>query len=199
MNDSNDLLPQSSTMDIPPADMISRWRLKDGTEVLIRPLAPEDAELEQRFVRQLSAQTRYFRFMSSLRELSPSLLTKLTHMDSERELALIATIERPVENNEPNSERIEVEIGVCRYAAEPDGSSCEFAIVIADAWQGAGLGRYLMTRLIEAARSRGFKTMRGVFLSSNERMLRFVRSLGFTLRMDPADATLRHGELDLGP
>ncbi len=199
MDDSNDLLlPQSSTMDIPhPADMISRWRLQDGTEVLIRPLAPEDAELEQRFVRQLSAQTRYFRFMSSLRELSPSLLTRLTQMDSERELALIATIERPVEGDEQDdkqgSERIEVEIGVCRYAAEPGGSSCEFAIVIADAWQGVGLGRYLMARLIEAARSRGFKTMKGVFLSSNERMLRFVRSLGFTLRTDPADATLRHG------
>jgi len=177
--------------------MISRWRLKDGTEVLVRPLTPEDAGLEQHFVRQLSAQTRYFRFMSSLRELSPALLTRLTQMDGDRELALIATIEQPVGQGSEGIE-IEIEIGVCRYAAEPDGSSCEFAIVIADAWQGVGLGRYLMTQLIDAARSRGFKTMKGVFLASNERMLRFVRGLGFIVHNDPADATLRHGELDLG-
>ncbi|MDB5802016.1 MAG: family N-acetyltransferase [Rhodocyclales bacterium] len=179
-----------------PSDMISQWRLKDGTEVLVRPLLPEDAEMEQRFVRQLSAQTRYFRFMSSLRELSPSLLTKLTQMDGEREMALIATIELPVEQA-GEIVGIEVEIGVCRYAAEPDGRSCEFAIVIADAWQSAGLGRYLMTQLIGAARSRGFKTMKGVFLASNERMLRFVQSMGFIVRKDPSDATMRHGELDL--
>jgi len=171
-----------------PSDLISHWQLKDGTDVLVRPLKPEDAELEQRFVQGLLPETRYFRFMSALRELPPSLLAKLTQIDYDREIALIATIQQ---NNET------VEIGVCRYATNPDGHSCEFAIVIADAWQHSGVGRYLMTRLVEAARERGLSVMKGVFLASNERMLRFVQRMGFVLHADPEDHSLRHGELEL--
>jgi acetyltransferase len=171
-----------------PSDLISRSQLKDGTQVLVRPLKPEDAELEQRFVQGLSPETRYFRFMSAVRELPPALLAKLTQIDYDREIALIATIE---ENGET------IEIGVCRYATNPDGRSCEFAIVIADKWQKSGLGRYLMTQLINAARTRGLQVMKGVFLASNERMLRFVQRLGFVLSTDPEDTTMKNGELDL--
>jgi len=175
-----------------PSDLISHWQLKEGTEVLVRPLKPEDAELEQRFVQGLLPETRYFRFMSALRELSPSLLAKLTQIDYDREIALVALIEQ---STDLDSEI--VQIGICRYATNPDGRSCEFAIVIADAWQHSGVGRYLMTRLIEVARERGLSVMKGVFLSSNERMIRFVQRMGFVLHVDPEDHSMRHGELDL--
>ncbi len=128
--------------------------------------------------------------MSTLRELPPSLLAKLTQIDYDREIALIATTEQAGET---------IEIGVCRYATNPDGHSCEFAVVIGDAWQHSGLGRYLMTQLINTAarQPRGQTLMKGVFLASNDRMLRFAQSLGFVLHVDPDDASLRHGELDL--
>ena len=81
----------------------------------------------------------------------------------------------------------------------PDGETCEFAIVIADAWQRQGLARIMMNLLIEAARERGLKVMEGVFLANNERMLRFVQSLGFHINRDPEDSSLVNGELLLRP
>jgi len=72
-----------------------------------------------------------------------------------------------------------------------------FAIVVADAWQHRGVARKLMQVLIETARNRSLKEMRGVFLANNERMLRFVASLGFTLSDDPEDRSIKHGVLPL--
>ena len=89
------------------------------------------------------------------------------------------------------------EIGVCRYAVNPDGESCEFAVVVADDWQHRGLARKLMGVLIETARSRGIAYMNGVFLSNNERMLKFVQKLGFVLSNDPEDNTVKLGVLAL--
>ncbi|HEX5126356.1 MAG TPA: GNAT family N-acetyltransferase, partial [Rhodocyclaceae bacterium] len=80
-----------------------------------------------------------------------------------------------------------------------DGDSCEFALVVADAWQHQGVGRYLMQRLIEAARARGLRTMKGIFLASNDRMLHFVQRFGFIVHPDPKDHTLRQGILALLP
>ena len=91
----------------------------------------------------------------------------------------------------------EVEVGVCRYATNPDGESCEFAIVVADSWAGTGLARKLMNLLIETARNRGLKHMYGDFLASNERMLRFVSSLGFILTTSVDDNSIKHGVLAL--
>ncbi|MDQ8021718.1 MAG: GNAT family N-acetyltransferase [Moraxellaceae bacterium] len=171
-----------------PANMVRHARLRDGSPVLLRPLKPEDAELEQEFVRRLSPETKYFRFMNALRELPQSLLAKLTQIDYDREMAFVATIER-------NGR--EFQIGVSRYATNPDGDSCEFAIVVADEYQHSGLGRQLMALIIESARERGLVTMKGVFLASNERMLRFVEALGFKTRRDTEDKSVWLGELAL--
>lgn len=72
--------------------------------------------------------------------------------------------------------------GVVRYATNPDGESCEFAITVADAWQGRGLGFLLMKRLIEAARAAGYRRMTGSVLSANAGMLQLARDLGFSLK-----------------
>lgn len=171
-----------------PSHLISKWTVPDGTEVTIRPIKPEDAELEIEFVRKLSPETKYFRFMNTMRELPPAMVARLTQIDYDREMAFIATI---VENG------AEVEIGVCRYAVNPDGESCEFAVVVADEWQHRGLARRLMGVLIETARSKGLAYMNGVFLANNERMLKFVQGLGFVLSNDPEDNTVKIGVLSL--
>lgn len=171
-----------------PQHMTTKWSPPDGTIVTIRPIRPEDAELEMEFVRKLSPETKYFRFMNTMRELPPSMVVRLTQIDYDREMAFVATIENDGQ---------ETEIGVCRYAVNPDGESCEFAVVVADDWQHRGLARRLMGVLIETARERGLEYMNGVFLASNERMLRFVQKLGFVLSNDPDDSTVKLGVLTL--
>ena len=171
-----------------PSHLIRKWTVPDGTEVTIRPIKPEDAELEIEFVRKLSPETKYYRFMNTMRELPPAMVARLTQIDYDREMAFVATM---LENG------TEVEIGVCRYAVNPDGESCEFAVVVADEWQHRGLARRLMGVLIETARNKGLAYMNGVFLSNNERMLKFVQGLGFVLSNDPEDNTVKLGVLSL--
>ncbi|HQV15046.1 MAG TPA: GNAT family N-acetyltransferase, partial [Denitromonas sp.] len=171
-----------------PQHLTTHWTLPDGTDVTIRAIKPEDADLEVNFVRKLSAETKYFRFMNTMRELPPAMVVRLTQIDYDREMAFVATVA---------NEGQETEIGVCRYAVNPDGESCEFAVVVADDWQHRGLARRLMGVLIETARNRGLVYMNGVFLANNERMLRFVQSLGFVLSSDPDDSTVKLGVLPL--
>ena len=172
-----------------PSHLTSTWQ-SQGSEVTIRPIKPEDADMEVDFVRKLSPETKYFRFMNTVRELPPAMVVRLTQIDYFREMAFVATV--PSEDGET-----EIEVGVCRYAVNPDGESCEFAVVVADDWQHRGLARKMMGTLIETARDRGLKYMNGVFLSQNERMLKFVQNLGFVLSNDPDDNTVKLGVLTL--
>jgi acetyltransferase len=170
-----------------PEEMEAMARLPGGEWVKIRPIRPEDASMEQAFVEGLSSETCRLRFQSSLRSLSPAMLARFTQIDYDREMALVAVLE------EAGGER---EIAVCRYITLPDGKSCEYAIVIADAWQGKGLGRLLMTALIDVARSRGLETMIGWVLATNTPMLRLDAELGF-VSMPDEDPYTRRMVLDL--
>jgi acetyltransferase len=88
-------------------------------------------------------------------------------------------------------------IGVARYAIDSSGEACEFAIVIADAWQRRGIGKRMLVKLIDVARKRGLKRMYGDTLATNEGMLRLLRRLGFSLQRHPEDATLTRAVLAL--
>jgi len=143
-------------------------------------------------VRKLSPEAKYMRFMNTLRELTQAQLIRLTQIDYDREMAFVADVE-----GEGEQAGQDIEVGVCRYATNPDGESCEFAIVVADDWQGRGLARRLMGVLIETARSAGLKYMNGDFLAENTRMLKFVASLGFVLSSHPEDSGLKRGVLTL--
>ena len=166
-----------------PAHLVMHTQLPDGTDLTIRPIRPEDAQIEQEFVRALSPQTKYFRFMQTMQELSREELIRLTQIDYHRELALIATVRGP--------DGSEQEIGVTRYAMNPDGESCEFALVVADAWHNRGIGSRLMQALMEAARARGFRRMEGEVLASNQGMLALVRDLEFSVRTSPDDPAVK--------
>jgi acetyltransferase len=155
-----------------PAHLATRWQLPDGTDVTIRPIRPEDAEMEQAFVRNLSPETRYFRFMRTLAELTPEMLVRFTQIDYDREMAFLACVVR---------DGRETEVGVARYVTNPDRRSCEFAVVIADEWQGKGIASRLMTELMRVARERGLEVMEGEVLASNARMFHLMGSLGFVV------------------
>jgi acetyltransferase len=108
-------------------------------------------------------------------------LERLTTVDFSRDMALAATL---------MLDGREVLIGVARYVLEADGHACEFALVVADAWQGRGIGRRMMEKLIALARNRGLQRIYGDVLSTNSRMLDFCRRLGFNLGRNPNDATV---------
>ncbi|NOQ79491.1 MAG: GNAT family N-acetyltransferase [Gammaproteobacteria bacterium] len=165
-----------------PNHLVSLLQLADGTNIKIRPIRPEDAFIEQSFVRELSAQSKYFRFMQALNELNQQMLVRFTQLDYNRELALIAVLEKPGE---------ETELGVARYVMNPDGESCEFALVVADKWQHRGIGSHLMAALIEAARQVGIKVMDGEILANNHNMLKLAVNLGFNVHTSTDDPGLR--------
>jgi acetyltransferase len=171
-----------------PARLVSIWQPPEGELVTIRPIRPEDAEMEQDFVRRLSPESRRFRFMDTLRELTPAMLVRFTQIDYDREMAFVATIQR---------DGREVEVGVCRYITNPDGVTCEYAIVIADDWQRRGLGRRMMGQLIEVARRRGLEAMVGHVMNGNLGMLELCQQLGFVVSDTSDDPSVKRVTLVL--
>ena len=156
-----------------PVELISRWQLSDGTDVVIRPIRPEDALIEQAFVQNLSPESKYMRFMQSLKKLTPIMLARFTQIDYTREMALIAVVKEGTDDAHA--------LGVGRYETNPDQRSCEFALTISDEVQRQGIGQELMRRLMGVARSRNIDIMEGEVLSSNRRMLSLCERLGFHL------------------
>ncbi len=153
-----------------PKELCRVVQLTDGSDALIRPIRPEDAIIEKDFVNQLSDQAKHFRFMYALKEITPAMLSRFTQIDYDREMALIAVTE---------SDGQEREIGVSRYIKNPDGTSCEFAIVVDDEWQGKGVATHLLHYLIEIARQKGIRTMEGEVLHDNKDMLQLAETMGF--------------------
>jgi acetyltransferase len=165
-----------------PVELIGDVALRDGTVLHVRPIRPEDADMERTFVNGLSEQTRYYRFFYRLAELTPAMLARFTQVDYDRELALVAI--PATDDAGPQAF-----VGVARYIANPDRISAEFAVVVADAWQRRGVARVLMKGLIVCAKRRGLERLEGTVLRENETMQAFVRSLGFRIEEDPVDAT----------
>jgi len=171
-----------------PAHVVGQRRAANGTTLDIRPITPADGELIRDFVRSLSLGTRYLRFMAAVKELSTQSVERLTRIDHERDAALLAVV------NEDGADRV---VGVARYALCAGGGACEFAIVVADDWRGRGLGRLLMTLLIDTAEARGLKRIVGDVLAINRRMLAFVKAFGFRVLPSSDDPTIERVERPL--
>jgi acetyltransferase len=172
-----------------PSALRDAMELPGGLVATIRPIRPEDAAIEAAFVHGLSEQSKFLRFMFGMRDLTPLMLSRFTQIDYDRELALIAVVD---------GADGEQQIGVARYITLPDAETCEFAIVVGDDWQGKGLARRLLGRLIEAARARRLKVMTGVTLRENARMLKLAQSLGFEVGRDAEDPDQMTMTLALG-
>lgn len=179
-----------------PRHLIERRQFQDGQRWTLRPIRPEDAEALQAFMRGLSDETRYMRFVSMLRELTPRMLSRYTRIDYDRELALIATVRSPNPDNR-NHPRDEI-IGFAHYLRNADGRGAEYALVIGDAWQRRGLGLTLMQALIQAASEQGLTYIDGYVLASNSPMQALMKRLGFQNDPDPEDPSMRRVWLDLG-
>ncbi|SMC26333.1 acetyltransferase [Andreprevotia lacus DSM 23236] len=165
-----------------PSHLAQVTQLKNGMPLTIRPIRPEDAQLINSFVANLSDETRYNRYMSTLKSLPQVMLARFTQLDYAREMALVASVE---------GAQGEMIVAVARFVVNPDYTSCEFAIVINDQWQGKGLGVKLMEALFNAARDKGLSAVEGEVLTSNKTMLAFMRHLGFAIQPHPEDDGLK--------
>ena len=151
-----------------PIELEREVQLKDGSMLMLRPIRPDDAGREHAFVAKLSAASRFSRFQHPVTALSPEMIERFTQLDYDREMALLLLV--------PGDDEI---AGVARYFPNPDRISAEFACVVADHWQGRGVGTVLMKALIAIARNAGYVSMEGAVLSANARMLTLADHLGF--------------------
>ena len=143
-----------------------------GIHILIRPVKPEDAPLFSNLFEVLSPTSIYHRFFGVLRTIQPSMLSRFTQIDYDREIALVAIDE---------DSALERMLGVARIIGDPDGQVGEIAVLVGDAWQGKGIGAGLMRKCLLIAEKRGFKHIYGTVLQENRHMLALARKLGFSV------------------
>jgi acetyltransferase len=154
----------------------------DGRRIFVRPVKPEDAPLFTALFKTLSPTTIYHRFFGTLKELSPEMLARFTQIDYDREIALVAIDEdSPTDNI----------LGVARIIGDADGRTGEFAVLVADAWQGKGIGGNLLEKCLSIAEKQGFKTVHGIVLQENRNMLELGKKLGFEAKRDLDDGDNR--------
>jgi acetyltransferase len=171
-----------------PAHLSRTWILASGESLRVRPIRHDDGELEEAFVCALSFESRYQRMLSGGTKVTPEWIDSMTHIDYRRHMAFAVT---------SAINGAEQFIGVGRYVADAVKSSAEVALVLADAWQGQGLGRRLLETLLEHAASAAIREAVGVVLATNVAMLWLARSLGFAVTAEPGDATVMRIRRDL--
>lgn len=159
-----------------PNQYEERTQIKNGDSVFIRPIRPEDAPLLVDFFERLSPKTIYYRFFSPLKRLPPVMLARFTQIDYDRSMALTAFLEHL---------GYDKMVGVARIIGDMDPRKVEFAVMIADEWQGKGIGAELMKRLIAIARSRGVEYITGTVLAENTQMLALGKKMGFAIKTSP--------------
>lgn len=172
-----------------PSALIDRLRLADGREVVVRPVLAFDSAAAQDFVRGLSPTSRLRRFHFGLRELPPSLLRAMTEVDHRQHVAIVA--EAFDDDDEPQI------VADARYVVGPDPREAEFGIAVADAWQGAGLGRVLMRRLGRHAARRGISRLVGDVLPDNRAMLAITESLAGRIVRSPSGPGVVRAQFEL--
>ena len=164
-----------------PAEWIDRWTMHDGSIATVRPILPQDAPLEAALVEGLSSESRYARFLVGGGRLTDEMLAAYTQIDYVNHMALVVSVARPDGTGEDL-------IADGRFVVE-DGVA-EFAMLVADAWQGKGVGRRLFATLVRAARVAGAREVFGEVLSINRRMIALARDAGFRVANVPGDATV---------
>jgi acetyltransferase len=172
-----------------PSELERAWQPAGRQAVLLRALRPNDTALERRFIESLSPETLYLRAQYAAGRPTPRDLERLLDLDYQDRLAVAAITRGP-----DGEDRI---VGVSRYARIDATRHAECAIVVADDWQGCGLGTELMRSLAQAAIARGYTCLLGTTLAENARLLAWARRFGFNVRTEPHSGGQQRVTLDL--
>jgi GNAT superfamily N-acetyltransferase len=176
-----------------PSALIDRLTLRDGRQVVVRPVAAFDAHAEQDFVRSLSPASRLARFHVGLRELPPALLRAMTQVDHRQHVAIVAEALDAADDEA-------LMVADARYVRGVEApQEAEFAIAVADAWQGRGLGRALLQHLARHAARHGVTRLWGDVRGANAGMLALTAALGGEFGDSPHGADLVRVGFSLTP
>lgn len=179
----------TSTIPRYPVHLIDVVWVADGSRVTIRPTLPQDVELQREFFRTLSAKSRYCRFLSPVKELPEAMAERFGSIDYLNHLALLAEV---------FEDGHEIMIGEARYVVdECDPATCEFALAVADNWQGYGIARVLLDRLERQATASNIRCLAADTLLANSSMLGLAERAGYSIRECRQDATLARLEKNL--
>jgi acetyltransferase len=175
-----------------PTKYVGEWTTKDGVQVAIRPIRPEDEPLVAKFHETLSERSVYQRYLHILnlsQRVAHERLTRICFIDYDREMALVA------EAKDPQTGELRV-LGVARLKKTHGANEAEFALVVSDEFQGRGLGTELMRRLLEVAKDEKLGRITGDILPDNVVMQRVAERFGFTLKRSVDDPVVK-AELDM--
>jgi acetyltransferase len=172
-----------------PKELEEHCSLSNGHALLLRPILPEDEPALQALVQRASPEDLRLRFLQPIRELSHDMAARMTQIDYNREMALVA-----VGSGLPGKAEV---YGVVNISADPDNDKAEYSIIVERALMRLGLGTLMMRRIIDYARRSGIREIYGAVLQENEAMLQLNRALGFTVKIMPDDPGLRQVTLRL--
>jgi acetyltransferase len=182
---ADDKLPQAAIRPY-PSQYAGRWKMRDGAEVSIRPIRPEDEQMMVRFHETLSEQTVYLRYfhMENLNaRIAHDRLLRKCFIDYNREMALV--VEKPAANG-ANPELL----AIGRLARERNGTDGEIAILVTDKFQRSGIGIELTRRLIEIAKKEGYKRLVAHVLPENLGMRALAEHFGFVVQPSAGDGEI---------
>lgn len=157
-----------------PSKYIENWTMKNGTEAVIRPIRPEDEPLMAKFhetISERSVMLRYFYPMALSQRIEHERLSRISFIDYDREMALVAEIQGRHGTNEI--------IAAGRLIKLYGGTDAEFTVLVSDAYQGYGLGTEILRRLVEIGKQEGVTRIYGNIVGANSNMLRVTEQLGF--------------------
>jgi len=148
------------------------WLLKNGQEVLLRPIKPEDEPLWIDWFQSLSEESIRYRFFQMLKDTPHEVRVRYCNVDYDREVALVAEM---VENGKRKI------LGVSRLSVEPDGKHGEMAFIVSDYWQGLGLGTKLVDYSLDIAKEKGVENVYAIMLQDNYRAISLTKKMGFSI------------------
>ncbi|MCW3984178.1 MAG: GNAT family N-acetyltransferase [Candidatus Bathyarchaeota archaeon] len=148
------------------------WLLKNGQEVLLRPIKPEDEPMWLEWFQSLSEESIRYRFFQMLKDTPHEVRVRYCNIDYDREVAIVAEI---VENGKRKI------LGVTRLSIESDGKHGEMAFIVSDYWQGLGLGTKLVDYTLDIAKERGVESVYAIMLQDNYRALSLTKKMGFQI------------------
>jgi acetyltransferase len=163
------------------------WRMRDGRTVLLRPIKPEDEPMWLEMFKNFSEESVRYRFFNIIKDTPHEVRVRYCNIDYDREIGIVAELE------EEGRRQI---LGVVRLIIEPDEKNGEIAFIVADPWQGLGLGTKMVDYMIEICKDKGLETVYAFMLPDNYRAIRLLKKMGFTIEYtkDVTKATLHMKE-----
>jgi acetyltransferase len=148
------------------------WSLKNGQDVLLRPIKPEDEPMWLEMFQSFSEESIRYRFFQMLKDTPHEVRVRYCNIDYDREIAIVA--EQTVEGKRKI-------LGVARLSIEPSGKGGELAFVVGDRWQNMGLGTKMVDYVLEIAKEKGVEDVFSIMLPDNYRALSLTKKMGFDI------------------